>query len=456
MNLTIRWGVVCLAAVLLSSCSLFRRDLKDASDSAQVGETSVVEERVAGGGPTAGETGLERASEQTFEWSEENKAAPSPPSPASNPSTLPPRIEDTPSGGGLESALASPLTPKRVPLETELPGAAPVPPEPTGKPVAPSALSGVAGFGQPPMTVDSQEDPRAAIASRPPRPDSLIGSNPMLPSNGVGEPPLESGPRPVGGLSLRSPPALATSPSEPRMADSGVPKGASLFPSNDSGEKSESASGDLSRAVRSSGLSLNRSDPWHGPSKAVPEGAGPSAQSMPPPQMVSAPATGLETNSSRFVASNAKADPNPSGAFQPPSEKSAPAPVSRPTSEPLPDAKTLKAQGVQQYRDKEFEAAILTFRKYLSAYPDEDQEVRWRLANSLLLSKRWGEASKEFNVLRGSQRTEFVADAILKLGKIDQIKGDLPGAKLNWKRVVEKYPNTEAAEEAAKLLAENP
>jgi len=125
-------------------------------------------------------------------------------------------------------------------------------------------------------------------------------------------------------------------------------------------------------------------------------------------------------------------------------------------SGPLPDAQTLKQQGIQQYREKKYDQAIQSFRRYLSAYPDEDQEIEWRLAQSLFLGNRWGEAEKEFDKLRGSPRPEFRADAILKLGMIDQKRGNMEGAREQWRRVVESYPKTDAATRASRLLAETP
>jgi TolA-binding protein len=123
---------------------------------------------------------------------------------------------------------------------------------------------------------------------------------------------------------------------------------------------------------------------------------------------------------------------------------------------PLPDAATLRAKGVSEYKASQFEQSIETFRKYLGNYPDDNQEIRWRLAQALYESGRWGEASKEFNELRGSPQPEIRADAIYKLGKVDQKKGDLTAAKQQWKRVVDSYPNTVAAKKAAESLAENP
>lgn len=131
-------------------------------------------------------------------------------------------------------------------------------------------------------------------------------------------------------------------------------------------------------------------------------------------------------------------------------------PAGQTQNEKLPDADALKDLGVKQYKASRFDDSIGTFRKYLGAYPDENQEVQWRLAQALFQSNRWGEAETEFDKLRGSPRAEFRADAILKLGLIDQIRGDKEGARQHWSNVVDNYPKTDAATRASKLLAETP
>jgi len=131
-------------------------------------------------------------------------------------------------------------------------------------------------------------------------------------------------------------------------------------------------------------------------------------------------------------------------------------PAGNAPNEVLPDAETLKELGIKQYKASRFDEAIQTFRKYLGAYPDENQEIQWRMAQALFQSNRWGDAETEFDKLRGSPRPEFRADAILKLGLIDQIRGDKDGARQHWKNVVDNYPKTDAATRASKLLAETP
>jgi len=98
-------------------------------------------------------------------------------------------------------------------------------------------------------------------------------------------------------------------------------------------------------------------------------------------------------------------------------------------SESPQDPSQLKAEGVDLYKAGRFPEAIQAFRKYIaSGYPDENQEVQWRLAQALYGSGRWAESAAEFNKLIGSPNPEYRADALFKLGLIDRQKGDWESA----------------------------
>jgi tol-pal system protein YbgF len=122
-------------------------------------------------------------------------------------------------------------------------------------------------------------------------------------------------------------------------------------------------------------------------------------------------------------------------------------------SEPVPDAETLEERSLGLYRSRQFDAAIQDFRKYLAHYPDESQKIQWFLAQALYERGNWGEASKEFRKLVGSPNPENRADALLKLGMIDEKKGDWESAQTRWNRVVKTYPQTKAAARARSFLA---
>lgn len=121
----------------------------------------------------------------------------------------------------------------------------------------------------------------------------------------------------------------------------------------------------------------------------------------------------------------------------------------------LPDARTLKQQGIDQYKDREFAAAVTSFRDYLSAYTEEEEAVRAWLGYALMQDRRYGEASKEFNTLLNSGNPELRADAHYYLGLIHEKQGDFEAARVRWEQVVETYPNSQAAEKARKSLGQS-
>ena len=125
-------------------------------------------------------------------------------------------------------------------------------------------------------------------------------------------------------------------------------------------------------------------------------------------------------------------------------------------SEPVPDAKTLEERALSLYRSRQFDDAIQDFRKYLSHYPDESQKIQWLLAQALYERGNWAEASQEFRKLVGSPNPENRADALLKLGMIDEKKGDWESARMRWNRVIKTYPQTKAAGRAKSFLAADP
>ncbi len=118
----------------------------------------------------------------------------------------------------------------------------------------------------------------------------------------------------------------------------------------------------------------------------------------------------------------------------------------------LPDARTLKKQGIDYYHDRNFSAAITAFRDYLSAYSEEEDAVRAWLGYALMQDRRFGEASKEFTTLLNSDNPELRADAHYYLGSIHEKQGDFEAAKVRWEQVIEFYPNSKAAEKAQKSL----
>lgn len=121
----------------------------------------------------------------------------------------------------------------------------------------------------------------------------------------------------------------------------------------------------------------------------------------------------------------------------------------------LPDAKTLKQQGINQYKDRDFDAAVTSFRDYLSAYTEEEEAVRAWLGYALMQDRRFGEASKEFDILLNSGNSELRADAHYYLGLIHEKQGDFEAARVRWEQVVESYPNSQAAEKARKSLGQS-
>lgn len=465
-----------LSLLVLPGCSLIRKDIDESDRSAHAERSTLIEDSQASAAPNAGIEALNNASskdaQDQFDWDEpvSGKAAPE-------------RSTQIPQGPPLEglNARSAPTVPSAPPSRP----AENLPPAPRD----PSLSSG-------------------APTSRSPQSSTHLPNEPQQPGGNIEFNSYRTPPPSMSSSSLGAPPPVAGPLFDPRKSEEGAesPSGAFVPDSAATAPRSQDqfaqpprteyeASPDLARAVRSSGFS---SDPLQkGFTPSAPPGAVPpsfvsdSAEMeslMPPMPDASQPrnptaASAFERQPSALPPSAvAQAEPTGNQYLQPPPPTAAAAPnepnllvsagpgrsdaaaQTRPvvpppaaaTNEPLPDAATLKQQGVDQYRKKEFGLAILSFKRYLDNYPDGSQEVRWRLAQALLENKQWGEASKEFNELRGAPQPEYRADALLKLGIIDEKRGDMPAARRQWQQVVDSYANTEAAKRASKLLSESP
>ena len=473
--------VVLVFGLLAGGCSFFKRDLKSSDESADAGGALIAQKDSSiDSGPSAGVTGLEKAPADSFDWNETGSGLTTK-SLSNDDSSLPPRdpgaesasVDSLKSGAGdIWSAPAgSPSTKKMSDqiadaMSSAPPEGAAIEPAPVGKPLGPT-------FENDPVPMSSQPE----TSTKP-----ITQTSPLAPSQESGSP-ID-----VDALTLRSPnppPSGIMGPplDLPSSTDSQASPGFKTI-TEDAGQsqlslRSQSPGGpdleDLSRETDQQAANLARAIK---PSSL-------SENSLPgSPNPVMAPATGFQRLE---TTTNAGPSTSSGGGDIGPSATEVPVPARQPSADPegnllamatdgrvrtdtppvpadttttpsgpLPDAQTLKDQGIRQYREKKYDQAIQSFRRYLSAYPDEDQEIEWRLAQSLCLGHRWGEAEKEFDKLRGSPRPEFRADAILKLGMIDQKRGNMDGAREQWRRVVESYPKTDAASRASKLLAESP
>src|SRR5690606_15186218 len=150
----------------------------------------------------------------------------------------------------------------------------------------------------------------------------------------------------------------------------------------------------------------------------------------PAPAMAAAPEpTRIMTHDPLLVAVESGRS-TPSTDVAPAPAMASPAPKSPAAAPAPPDPKELERTAIQYYQSRQFDQAISSFQKYLSlGYPDANQEIQWRLAQSLYESNRLNEAAEEFRKLVGSPNPENRADALLKLGLIDERNGEVEVAR---------------------------
>ncbi len=472
--------LVLILGLLVGGCSFFKRDLKSSDEFADAGGGLIAQKDSSiDSGPSMGVTGLEKAREDSFDWNEQPGDLTAKSAPAKD-LPLPPRNPAEVSAGSTKTgtndiwtAPGGSTTPKNVSEQVAEALSAPpidgsvIEPAPIGKPLHQGMESGSLSMSSEPETSmlpitetsplglsgdtsSSQENGSFSLRSSTTPPSGIVGPSLDLP-------PLPESPSPPGFKTITE------DASQSQLSLKAQSSGTSAL--EDLSRETDKQAANLARAIKPSTLSENRgartspstTSPFMGfqplnpgttmgqPDNSGLDDTGPSATDIPAPTRPTSPEPegNLLAMATEGKGSSDSSPASPTGnTFNPP--------VS------LPDAKTLKDQGIQLYREKKYDQAIQSFRQYLSAYPDEDQEIEWRLAQSLFLGNRWGEAEKEFDKLRGSPRPEFRADAILKLGMIDQKRGNMEGAREQWRRVVESYPRTDAAARASKLLAETP
>ncbi len=470
-----------LAAVLIlglfaGGCSFFKRDLKSSNESADAGGGAIAQkDSTAESGPSEGVVGLEKAREDSFEWEDKKGNLSAKSAPAADLPVPPrnPEKQNTEAVGSSDvwSKPGVSTPPKEVSEQVADAMSSPtiegpaIEPAPTGKPLSGGMSIDSPGISSQPSTstnpitqtspLESHAETNSSQGS-----DSLTLRSSSSPPSGImgapiGTPSFEDSSSSSGfqtitddasqsQLSLQAkPPVSSTVEDLSRETDrQALNLARAISPTSSSGNAGSGLSNASSSATpgfqpSGSGKSIESNN---GPALGE---TGPSSTQLPAatsPQFQAEPEGNLLAMANKGKVSS----------------DSSPAPAAAPTSGPLPDAKTLKDQGIQQYKNKQFDQATQSFRQYLSAYPDEDQEIEWRLAQSLFLGNRWGEAEREFDKLRGSPRPEFRADAILKLGMIDQKRGNVEGAREQWRRVVADYPKTDAATRASKLLAGTP
>ncbi len=474
--------VVVVFSLLMGGCSFFKRDLKSSDASADAGGALIAQrDSSIDSGPSEGVVGLEKAPADSFDWNQQGGGL-STKSATAQDSPLPPRDPDAesapgntlkPGTGDIWSTPPSSPSTRNISeqiadaLSSAPPEGSAIEPSPVGKPLNQTFDQKMDSIGSKPETSTKPITQTSPLVSTPeigshdevgslslrstsPSPSGIVGPPIDLPS--LNDSQTTPGFKTISEDASQSPLSIRSQPPD-------TPDLEALS------RETDKQAANLARAIKPSSLSenslTNSSSPAMppatgfqrldsttntGPSTNSPQrDIGPSATEIPVPAR---PSPNEPERNLLAMAGDGKTSMDSS----PPS----PIDTAAAPSGPLPDAQTLKQQGIQQYREKKYDQAIQSFRRYLSAYPDEDQEIEWRLAQSLFLGNRWGEAEKEFDKLRGSPRPEFRADAILKLGMIDQKRGNMEGAREQWRRVVESYPKTDAATRASRLLAETP
>ncbi len=129
-----------------------------------------------------------------------------------------------------------------------------------------------------------------------------------------------------------------------------------------------------------------------------------------------------------------------------------PAPI---TSATTATAEDLYRSGVEKFRAKELDGAVLIFYDLIVTHPDHPLRERGQflVADIFYAQKDYRGALAEFEALltavpRGTQTSE----TLLKVGLCQRALGDPARARRTWERVVREFPDSVAARQARVLL----
>jgi tol-pal system protein YbgF len=140
------------------------------------------------------------------------------------------------------------------------------------------------------------------------------------------------------------------------------------------------------------------------------------------------------------------------GGFAPSAPAPGPAPV---TSATTATAEDLYRAGVEKFRAKDLDAAVLSFYDLVVTYPEHPlrERAQFLVADIFYTQKDYRGALAEFEALlqavsRGTQTSE----ALLKIGLCQKALGDATRARRTWERILKEFPDSVAARQARVLL----
>ncbi len=150
----------------------------------------------------------------------------------------------------------------------------------------------------------------------------------------------------------------------------------------------------------------------------------------------------------------------PPQAETPPATHGQPAPPAPPVARTMPPTATGTAQtdfeaALGELREGRHARAIAGFQRFLSAYPNSDQagDAQYWLGESYYLGRDYGAAKDAFiNLGVRYPESARLPDALLKLGYLYGEAGEANRAREVLQKLVQAYPNTQAAHLAERRL----
>ena len=143
----------------------------------------------------------------------------------------------------------------------------------------------------------------------------------------------------------------------------------------------------------------------------------------------------------------------PPGGQALPGGAGAPPPVA--SSAPAPPPRELYSQAYADYARGNYDLAIQEYKEYLQHYPSTDfsDNAQYWIGESLYGKQRFAEAIEAWNILlRDFASSDKLPDARVKKGMALEKLGRRSQALLEYRYVVDRYPNSQAARVARDRL----
>lgn len=141
------------------------------------------------------------------------------------------------------------------------------------------------------------------------------------------------------------------------------------------------------------------------------------------------------------------------GGFAPASPPAAPlAPLGSATTTPAED---LYQAGIEKFRAKKWDAAVLIFYDLIVTHPNHAlrESAQFLVADIFYAQKDYRGALAEFEALLAAiPKGAKAPDTLLKMGLSQRALGDGTRARRTWERLVREFPNSVAARQARVLL----